>query len=155
MAASSEPLLPLTNHILTSNPHVQSHSVATLWDATIRREAYRTSYASLWNSTATSTGPNGELEGMVDVILCPVGPGTAPKLGTSKYWGYTSQWNLLDYPAVVFPVDVVDGVKDGVEESKEYVGRNGKDGENWSWWEESGAEGYKDAPISLQLVARR
>lgn len=41
---------------------------------------------------------------MVDVILCPVGPGAAPPVDNAKYWGYTSQWNLLDYPSLVFPV---------------------------------------------------
>lgn len=33
-----------------------------------------------------------------------VGPGVAPFHNTAKYWGYTSQWNLLDYPTVVLPV---------------------------------------------------
>ncbi|RYP65168.1 hypothetical protein DL771_008446 [Monosporascus sp. 5C6A] len=42
---------------------------------------------------------------MVDVILCPVGPGLAPNMDAAKYWGYTSQWNLLDYPAIVFVVN--------------------------------------------------
>jgi Asp-tRNA(Asn)/Glu-tRNA(Gln) amidotransferase A subunit family amidase len=118
----------------------------------MRRDAYRTEYAELWNSTATTTGANGELEGMVDVILSPVGPGVAPKLDKSKWWGYTSQWNLLNYPALVFPVDKIDVAKDGVRES--HSPRNETDKENWELWEEHGAEGYKDAPISLQLVGR-
>lgn len=90
---------------------------------------------------------------MVDVILCPAGPGVAPKLDTAKWWGYTSQWNLLDYPAIVFPVDMVDVEKDDVKEA--YEPRNEKDKYNWDLWEKFGTEGYKDAPISLQLVARR
>jgi amidase len=90
---------------------------------------------------------------MVDVILCPAGPGVAPKLDTAKWWGYTSQWNLLDYPALIFPVDKVDVEKDTLKEA--YEPRNEKDKYNWDLWEKSGAEGYKDAPISLQLVARR
>jgi len=90
---------------------------------------------------------------MVDVILCPVGPGVAPKIDTSRYWGYTSQWNLLDYPAVVFPVDKVDVEKDNAKE--DYEARNEKEKYNLSLWNEFGAEGYKDAPISLQLVGRR
>jgi amidase len=119
----------------------------------MKREIYREEYASLWNSTATSTGPNGELEGMVDVILCPVGPGAAPKIDTAKWWGYTSQWNLLDYPALVFPVDKVNVEKDSVK--VEYEPRNEKNRYNWDLWEKHGAEGYKDAPVSLQFVGRR
>ena len=49
---------------------------------------------------------------MVDVILCPAGPGPAPRLDCSKYWSYTSQWNLLDYPALVFPAAKVDAAVD-------------------------------------------
>ena len=48
----------------------------------------------------------------MDIILCPVGPGAAPPLDCSRYWNYTSQWNLLDYPALVFPVTTVDPVVD-------------------------------------------
>lgn len=153
MSASSEPILPLTKHILTENSHLQSHSVASYWNAVGKRQAYRNAYASLWNSTSTSTGPNGELEGMVDVILSPVGPSAAPKLGTAKWWGYTSQWNLLDYPAVVFPVSKVDVELD--RDVEVYNGRNERDKENWALWEDGGAEAYKDAPVSLQLVGRR
>lgn len=90
---------------------------------------------------------------MVDVILCPVGPGAAPKIDTSKWWGYTSQWNLLDYPALVFPVDRVDSVKDGKKVG--YEPRNEKDKFNWDLWEEYGVEGWEGAPVCLQLVGRR
>jgi amidase len=88
---------------------------------------------------------------MVDVILSPCGPTVAPKLNTAKWWGYTSLWNLLNYPAMVFPVDVV-GKEEGRGEG--YVGRNEKDKENWELWEKHGSKGYEGAPISLQLVGR-
>ncbi len=150
---SGEPLRPLTKHIITENPHLQHHTIASVWSATVRREQYRAEYAALWNSTATSTGIHGEPEGMVDVILTPVGPSAAPKIDTAKWWGYTSQWNLLDYPALVFPVDTVDVEKDSGKEV--YEPRNEKDKFNWDLWEKYGAEGYKDAPVSLQFVGRR
>jgi hypothetical protein len=60
----------------------------------------------------------------VDAILCPVGPGAAPPLDCARYWGYTSQWNLLDYPALVFPLTQVDQQKD-VKDT--YQPRNDKD----------------------------
>lgn len=131
------------------------HTIPTLWKANQRRDNYRSQYAELWNSTSTSQAPNGELEGMVDVILCPAGPSVAPKIDTAKWWGYTSQWNLLDYPAVVFPVDKVDVERDYLDGKEVYEARNERDKYNWGLWEESGVEGYKDAPVSLQLVGRR
>ncbi|TVY76144.1 putative amidase [Lachnellula suecica] len=151
MDKSKEPLRPLSDYIL-NNPHVETHTIPSMYAATVKRDAYRTEYAELWNKTATSTGPNGEPEGMVDVILSLVGPGVAPKIDTAKWWGYTSQWNLLNYPALVFPVDKVEITKDEVKES--HSPRNATDKENWELWEKYGAEGYKDAPISLQIVGR-
>ena len=153
ISSSGEPWRPLSKHIITDSPHLQPHTISSVWAATEKRDDYRSEYAALWNETATSVGPNGEPEGMVDVILCPVSPGSAPKIDTAKWWGYTSQWNLLDYPALVFPVDKVDVEKDGAKET--YEPRNEKDKFNWDLWEKYGAEGYKDAPISLQLVGRR
>lgn len=61
----------------------------------------------------------------VDVILCSAGPGAAPPLDCSRYWGYTSQWNLLDYPALVFPVTTVEPAVDIWDEK--YVAMNEQD----------------------------
>jgi amidase len=151
MAESGEPLRPLSKHILTDNPYVKSHTVHDLWHWTGKRDAYRAEYAAHWNSTATSTdSETGLPSGAVDVILCPVGPGAAPLLDTAKYWGYTSQWNVLDYPAVVFPVTSVKPDVD-VKEAN-YKPKNEEDKFNYELYE---AEKYKDAPVCLQLVARR
>lgn len=73
----------------------------------------------------------------VDVVLCPVGPGVAPPLNCARYWGYTAQWNLCDYPALVFPtglsvvpdVDAVEGGANGYESG--YQPRNKGDEYNY------------------------
>lgn len=68
-------------------------------------------------------------EQSVDVLLCPVGPGCAPPLNCARYWGYTSQWNLLDYPALSFPTGLQCGPEDKVEEN--YVPRGVDDEYNY------------------------
>ena len=123
--ASGEPWRSLSEFIIKENPFVKHHSVEDVWYWTARREAYRRAYAEIWNDTLSEMSPDRESEGMVDVILCPVGPGVAPLLNTAKYWGYTSQWNLLDYPALVFPVSKVDAKIDVAD--KEYKPMNAKD----------------------------
>ena len=150
--ASGEPWRPLSTFIIKENPNVKKLSVDDIWHWTQRREAYRSAYAKIWNDTGTSVGDTGESEGMVDVILCPVGPGAAPPLDCARYWGYTSQWNILDYPALVFPVTKVDLGVDRVD--SDYNPMNGKDEYNHELWQ-SGPEKYEGAPISLQLVGRR
>ena len=150
--ASGEPWRPLSKFILKDNPHVKRLNVEEIWKWTMKREEYKAEYAKLWNETATRTSETGEIEGMVDVILCPVGPGAAPPLDCARYWGYTAQWNLLDYPALVFPVTKVDPTKDVIDE--EHVPMNEKDEYNLQLWN-SQPEIYKGAPVSLQLVGRR
>ncbi|KAL9599860.1 MAG: hypothetical protein Q9219_003554 [cf. Caloplaca sp. 3 TL-2023] len=78
-----------------------------------------------WNDTATGKTDAGIPKGSMDVILCPVGPGPAPFLNSSKYWSYTSTWNLLDYPAVVFPVTTFDPAVD--RWPQDYEARNDQD----------------------------
>jgi amidase len=131
MAASGEPWRPLTKWIIKENPCAKKLSMQELWYWQEEREAYRAEYAKLWNETATGrNGETGELEGVVDAILCPVGPGVAPLHNTARYWGYTSQWNLLDYPGLVFPVSKVDAGVDGAE--KGYKPMNDVDRDNWN-----------------------
>lgn len=111
---SGEPFRPLSIHILKDNPYVKRLSIEELWYWTLRREAYRNEYAQAWNDTANTKPTADDFSGgegsnrPVDVILCPATPGASSPLDTAKYWCYTSQWNLLDYPALVFPVSKVD-----------------------------------------------
>ena len=87
----------------------------------------------------------------VDAILCPVAPGCAPQHDQARYWNYTSQWNLLEYPAIAFPVGQVDQALDVADQS--YQPQNKDDAFNHALY--TGPERYKDAPVSLQLVTRR
>ncbi|TGO28232.1 hypothetical protein BPAE_0030g00180 [Botrytis paeoniae] len=86
----------------------------------------------------------------MDVILCPAGPLPAPPHDNSKYWGYTSVWNLLNYPAIVFPVTKVNpdiDVKHG-----NYKPRNDLD----KWYHDRyDVEEQINAPVGLQLVAKK
>ncbi|KAK6538563.1 hypothetical protein TWF694_010142 [Orbilia ellipsospora] len=139
---SGEPILPLSEWILTQPnvPKAPGHTVQDLWNLTRKRDDFRKEYLARW------------LNAGIDVLLCPVGPGVAPRLGTARYWGYTSLWNLLDYPAAVFPVSQV-GSADKVE--WEYAKKsvtNEKDVANIKLWD---PEYFTEAPISLQLVGRR
>jgi amidase len=101
---------PLTEFIIEDNPYVKEHTISELWDWIGKRDQYRQDYAELWNSTATGRDELGSPTGLVDVILCPAGPGAALPLNSARYWGYTAQWNILDYPALIFPVSFVDSI---------------------------------------------
>ncbi|CAF0864129.1 unnamed protein product [Rotaria sordida] len=144
MTEVNEEPLPLTEWIL-NQPHVKKRNWTEMNELIVERENYRNRYAHIWNERETS------LNCSIDCILTPVGPSAAPKHGTAKWWGYTSIWNLLDYPAAVFPVTTVDLVKDKVE--IDYKPRNTLDEENYKLY--TSAQSYVNAPISLQVVCRR
>jgi amidase len=165
---SGEPVLPLTKFIIEDQPSVKNLTQQELWDVsaylspdqsvdlpftaanhsqrTAERESYRTAYAQAWSATADADGDGQE----VDVILCPPSFGAAPPHGQSKYWGYTANWNILDYPGVVFPVTTVDPQKD--PRDVDYQPKNAEDKFCYELYD---PEVYANAPVGLQIVGRR
>ncbi|KAF8428989.1 amidase [Tirmania nivea] len=133
-------------------------TVTESWDLASRRNQYRLSYARLWNET------------QVDAILCPVAPTVSAIHDTSKYWGYTSVFNMLDCSAAAFPAGKVLGIDgeatlpEGVDLDATYP-KNSMEELNQAysklWFDKNqngkvlGPERYKYAPVGLQLVARR
>ncbi|KAH7338525.1 amidase signature domain-containing protein [Pyrenochaeta sp. MPI-SDFR-AT-0127] len=135
---SGEPWRPLSEWIIKENPCVKKLSIGELAYWLEEREAYRKDYALHWNKHG------------IDALLCPTGPGVAPKHNSAKYWNYTSQWNLLDYPGLVFPVCNVDKTQDTWHDVRHPL--SGKDDENRGLWD---PEEFHGAPVGLQLVGRR
>lgn len=131
MKESGEPLRPMSQFILNEcNPDSKELTIPEVWKMTCEREAYKAQYTAHWNSVGTSLEADAvvdaaDLESTVDVILCPTGPGVAPLIDTAKYWGYTAQWNLLDYPCLIFPTGLQCNSEDTKDES--YQPRNEKD----------------------------
>lgn len=107
MSKSGEPLRPLSEFILQQQSSVRALGARELWDLTLERDQYRLAYNEKWNATATGVDDDGRPLGIVDAILCPAGPGAAPPVDCARYWAYTSQWNLLDYSASIFPVRAI------------------------------------------------
>ncbi|TVY81376.1 putative amidase, partial [Lachnellula suecica] len=139
-----EELLHLTKWLIKDSKNVKFRTAEEVCALKIKRNAYRARYNRLWLSTG-STGSRP-----VDAILCPTGPGAAPPHENAKYWNYTSQWNLLEYPGAVFPVTFVDQKLDVKDAS--YVPKNEQDKFNYELYDPAK---YTDAPIGLQIVTRR
>jgi hypothetical protein len=70
-AESGEPILPLTEWILT-RPSVKKFTINELWAQTIYRETFRMAAMQNWAKSN------------IDVLLCPPTPGPAALLGTTK-----------------------------------------------------------------------
>ncbi|KAH6693671.1 amidase signature domain-containing protein [Plectosphaerella plurivora] len=141
---ADEPLPPLTTFIIHEQPSVRELTQHELWQRCSERDEYWAMYAKAWREMAHDDGRE------VDVMLCPPSFGAATPHGQSRYWGYTSKWNLLDYPAVVFPVTAVNAEMDKKQE--DYVPVNEQDQSVYDMYE---PEKYAYATVSLQIVGLR
>ncbi|KAM0703853.1 hypothetical protein Q7P35_005572 [Cladosporium inversicolor] len=101
--------------------------------------------ASLDTGKAEGSVPEDRAVDHVDLILCPPGPGCALPLNTS----YASQWNLLDYPAILLPTGMTGEASD-VQNA--YILRNESDEYNQSLYD---PEKFVGVPISLQMIGRQ
>lgn len=86
-----------------------------LWQLVNRRNALRNDYARHWS------------ESKVDVLLCPPAVGPAQVCGTTKYFTYTGIWNVLDYPAAIFPTGLRVEPTDRPVKRTEFLGPQDKD----------------------------
>lgn len=137
LAQTGEPIIPLVDWII-NQPQVKNLTISELWQRNVDKNTYEQEYLDYW------------LQHDIDVLITPMNPGAATPLGNSKYWAYTAHWNLLDYPALAFPVTQVDPAVDKVDE--DYTPLNEKDEFFHKLYN---PEVYKDAPVGLQLVGLR
>ncbi|KAJ6156723.1 hypothetical protein N7497_005608 [Penicillium chrysogenum] len=137
--SSGEPFTPLTSWALRDTPGIEELSQQGVWDWTGKREMFRYAYLQVEQCCARN--------GCYTMSRIPT---PAPLHDTSRYWGYTSLFNLLDYSALVFPVTKVDPERDAKDTT--YTPKNEFD--SWAY-ENYDPVKQKDAPVSLQLVAKR
>ncbi|PHH91282.1 hypothetical protein CDD83_1092 [Cordyceps sp. RAO-2017] len=102
LLAGNEPMLPAAR-CLIEDPIVKNRSVEEIWKLNMARDIYRADYLQKWAETGTATA-SGE---PMDVLICPAAPVQGTPHDVKPWWGYGSQWNLLDYPAGVMPAGKV------------------------------------------------
>lgn len=138
LESTGEPLCPQTAWVVEGR-NVKPLAMHEQWHWNLEKQKYRKAYLAHWVKS-----------GLPDAVIAPVFPGPPAKHRTAKYWGYTSQWNLLDYPALVFPVTKVDVELD---EPVEYEPTNEMD--EFIYKEYDSAELFSNAPVNLCAVGLR
>lgn len=102
------------------------------------RDDFRCAFAEDW-----------EAQG-VDVVLGPAFVGPACAHDTAFYWTYTSLYNFVDYPGVVFPTPIRAAAGERYDDA--YVPLSDACKHVKELWE---AGDFQGAPVDLQLVARK
>jgi len=150
----NDPPVPQTAWIMSQVPNNGSpFSVAEIFQLNVERETFRAKVVAHWNETQTLTTTGRP----IDAILSPVAPTLAPPHDTTRWWGYTSYWNLMDFTAAVFPVGRFQATSYQCPDiSSDFViptePRNDVERFIRSQWDPLT---YDNAAVSLQLIGRR
>ncbi|CDO93833.1 unnamed protein product [Kluyveromyces dobzhanskii CBS 2104] len=147
---SGEPILPLTQHFFKFGGGEALSAYQNRQHNEIRDDNQLKIFEEFFKKASSSLG--------LDFILSPTNVAPAEVPAESFYWGYTSFWNLFDYPNVIFPSGVTHDVEldSGVDEknllSNEY--------EKKVWFKDDGSLRYDaaqfvNAPVGLQLTGKR
>ncbi|RAO65108.1 uncharacterized protein BHQ10_001120 [Talaromyces amestolkiae] len=134
---------PLIEGMLVGKPHnklttSQTHQLIS------DKYAYERQYLQRWTSAS------------LDALIMPITPwvGYKPQtwIKSHQYVGYTSIWNLLDYPALAVPVTKADRTKDDPSVDKEWMihqPRNKSDEFNHQQYDIDLVHG---APVGVQII---
>jgi amidase len=141
---------PVMYNLMSDGQPPKSLSTYESWQVNQEKSQYRKEYLDYWQATTSQTGTGRPVDG----IIAPVSNWASCKHDLNDHVSYTTQWNLLDRPCVVFPVDFVDPEKDPkVALEKPYTALPGDvDGVYWERYE---PEEWKGMPINLQVVGKR
>ncbi|KAJ5845083.1 hypothetical protein N7534_008752 [Penicillium rubens] len=142
VAAAGEPFIPHVEGLVNRGKAI---SVYEYWQLNKRKTAVQKKYLDKWNAVRSPSGR------AVDVLLSPTLPHTTVPHRKFRWVGYTKIWNLLDYPALTFPVDRVRAEVD-VLPSEPYIPRNSLDEWNWNIFDAKQADG---CPVNLQIIGKK
>ncbi|KZT27702.1 amidase [Neolentinus lepideus HHB14362 ss-1] len=150
----NDPMVPQTEWIMNQAPNDgKPFGIRETFQLNQEKETFRHKVATHWNETKSRTTTGR----FVDAIISPVAATLAPPHDTTRWWGYTSYWNLVDYPAAVFPVAHHDARNYTPPKlSADFVapGSPRNDIEKFisAQWN---PETYDNVPVNLQIIGRR
>lgn len=141
---SGEPLLPLTKWALSFGENDKEYTVTQNRDLNYKRDVLRKKYLDFFT------------QNKVDFIISPTYVGCAPVcidqgIAGPYYWGYTTLFNILDLPTLVFPSGLKQDPSVDVKDES-YVPRSDIDKIEQDKYI---PELFKGAPICFQLSSKR
>ncbi|OBS26101.1 hypothetical protein FPOA_00044 [Fusarium poae] len=99
VAISGEPLVPAFADLLKVF-NARALAATEVLKLNLQTRAYKTTFAQAWDNTKDITSTRRP----IDALICPCSPSAGIPHDFNVWWGYTSMWNLLDYPSTVLPI---------------------------------------------------
>lgn len=141
---------PVMYNLMADGKEPKHLSTYESWQVNKEKSQYRKEYLDYWQATKGKTGTGRPVDG----IIAPVSNWASCKHDLNDHVSYTTQWNLLDRPCVVFPVGFVDPEKDPkVPLEKPYTALPGD--VDQIYWDRYDPEEWAGQPINLQVVGKR
>ena len=66
----------------------------------VKARVYKEQFVAAWEDTAAETQTGRPIA----ALICPSAPTTGLPHDFNLYWGYTSLFNIVDYPSIILPV---------------------------------------------------
>jgi amidase len=141
---------PVMYNLMSDGQQPKHLSTYESWQVNQEKSRYRKEYLDYWQNTKSQTGTGRPVDG----IIAPVSNWASCKHDLNDHVSYTTQWNLLDRPCVVFPVSFVDPQKDSkVPLKKPYTALPGN--LDAVYWDRYDPEEWAGMPVNLQVVGKR
>jgi amidase len=84
-------------YILT---HLEHKVISFLLQRNTEQAGYKRKFMEAWSKTASTTSTGRPMDG----LICPVAASAGIPHDFPLWWGYTSLFNLIDYPSIVLPL---------------------------------------------------
>ncbi|KAF5618060.1 uncharacterized protein FTJAE_12366 [Fusarium tjaetaba] len=142
---SGEPMIPAFADLLKVF-NVRKLPASEILQLSGKVRDYKEQFLAAWDKTANDGRS-------MDALICPPAPGVGYPHDFNTYWGYTSLFNLIDYPAAILPMP---GLKVNAEQDpldSEYVplGTNPYDKPNHEIYD---PHLFENQAICIQVVGR-
>jgi amidase len=141
---TGEPYIQSIIHNPFPFPFLPAKTLEEYFAFNLRRSKLCDKWLRYWNGQKTASGRS------LDAILCPLAPFPVTKLDMYDYDNMSVAWNLLDYPAAVFPVTKFDQSRDVKPLPAPISDHDKRVHGLWTKLDE-----YGNIPINLQLVGKK
>ncbi|CAH0046921.1 unnamed protein product [Clonostachys solani] len=146
--ASGEPLLPAVADLIKVYNTRELSTVEAL-GLNVKTRIFKERFRDAWSETIRSTTTSRP----IDAIICPPAPSVGIPHNFNVYWGYTSLFNLLDYPSVILPIPKfkIDAQQDPVDVHYQPLETNPYDKANHDLYDPNL---FSNQPSTIQIVGR-
>ncbi|KEF51233.1 uncharacterized protein A1O9_12736 [Exophiala aquamarina CBS 119918] len=114
LATSGEPMIAQFRHYLEVFD-VRERTISEISECHRNQAAHKQAFVDAWNATLEES----ETGQPMDCIIAPSAPLVGSPHDFPLWWGYTTIWNLIDYPSIILPLKSfrVDPTKDAKDMS--------------------------------------